>query len=95
MKVQIIGKSCRQSTNKNTGGIVIYTNLYFVQDFNDYEKTNGAVGNKCAVVNTSLDCSSVSVGDVCNFDYGPTGYRNKDGSEQMRLLGVEVLGKAK
>ena len=95
MKVQIIGKSCRQSVNQQTGAVRIYTNLYFIKDFSDYEKQNGAIGNKCDQVNTALDCSNISVGDVVNFDYGPTGYKNKDGSDQMRLLEIELLGKAK
>lgn len=95
MKVQIIGKSSRQATNQNTGVTRIYTNLYFVSDFTAAEKEQGCIGNKCDKVNTAIDCSNVSVGDLVNFDYGPTGYKNADGSDQIRLLDIEVLGKAK
>lgn len=95
MKVQIIGKCSRQFVNQSTGAIRIYSDLYFIKDFSDYEAQNGAVGNKCDKVNTSIDCTKISVGDVVNLDYGPTGYKNKDGSDQMRLLEIELLGKAK
>ncbi len=95
MKVQIIGKSSRQVTSQHTGVTRVYTNLYYVSDFTSAEKESGCIGNKCDKVNTSLDCSKISVGDLVNFDYGPTGYKNADGSDQIRLLDIDILGKAK
>lgn len=95
MKVQIIGKSSRQVTNQQTGVTRVYTNLYFVSDFTHAEKESGCIGNKCDKVNTTIDCSKISVGDLVNFDYGPTGYKNSDGSDQIRLLEIDVLEKAK
>ena len=91
MKVTELGLKTKEYVNQQTGIRRFYTDLFFKQDFTDAEKRNGSVGEKCGAVTTTLDCSGILPGDVANLDYGPTGYRNQDGSEQIRLLGIEVL----
>lgn len=95
MKVQILGKITRPYTNKTTGEVTNFTNLFYQTNFLENELKAGAVGYKVDKVNTSLDCSKIGIGDVVNFDYGPTGYKNPDGSDQIRLQAIDVLEKAK
>lgn len=95
MKVQILGKITRPYTNKNTGEVTQFTNLFYQTNFLENEVKAGAVGCKVDKVNTSLDCSKISIGDVVNFDYGPTGYKNADGSDQIRLQAIDIVEKNK
>lgn len=95
MKINIIGKTARQSVNQNTGAIRIYTNLFYYTDFSDYERQNGADGFKVGTINTSLDCSKVSVGSWYNANYEPTGYTTKDSNgnniPQFALCSLEPI----
>ncbi|MBP3422119.1 MAG: hypothetical protein J6K37_07615 [Lachnospiraceae bacterium] len=95
MKVQILGKHTRPYTNTNTGEITHYTDLYYQRNFLENEVKAGAIGYKTDKINTSLDCSKIGVGDLVNFDYGPTGYKNKDGSDQIRLQSIDIIEKNK
>ena len=94
MQIEVIGLSRRESTNKNTGAITVYTNIYGYQDFSDYEKKNGAQGFKCVTVNTSQNTSHVNVGDRINANYEPTGFTDKNGSPQFRISSIDVVVKA-
>ena len=95
MKVQILGLSTRMVTNKDSGVIRYYTNLYYQTNFLQSEIDSGARGIKCDKVNTAIDCSLFNPGDVVNFDYGPTGYKNQDGSDQIRLQSIDLVEPAK
>lgn len=95
MKVQILGMRTRQYANKDTGVIRYYTDIYFQTNFLQNEVEAGARGFKCDHVNTTYDCSKFNPGDVVNFDYGPTGYKNQDGSDQIRLQSIDLIEKAK
>lgn len=95
MKVMAIGVKSREYVKKETGERRIYTDLFFQQDFTEAEIREGSRGKKCGSISTTLDCSGIMPGDLLNLDYGPTGYRNQDGSEQIRLLGIDILQQKK
>lgn len=95
MKVQILGLKSRVYVNPESGQKRVYTDIYFQAPFLQNEVDNGARGIKCDHLNTTIDCSSFDPGDVVNFDYGPTGYKNKDGSDEIRLQTIDLVEKAK
>lgn len=95
MKVQILGLSTRSVKSRDTGVVRYYTNIFYQTNFLQSEIAAGARGIKCDKINTAIDCSGFNPGDVVNFDYGPTGYRNPDGSEQIRLQAIDLVEQAK
>lgn len=95
MKVQILGLKSREYVNPQTGVRRWYTDIFYQMPFAKNELDSGAMGVKCDHVTTTFDCSGFSAGDVVNFDYGPTGYKNQDGSDQIRLLSIDLLEQAK
>lgn len=94
MKVTILGISRRKSEDKN-GRHVTYSNVYYSEPFDEYAETNGeCTGVKCGNVNTGLDTSALFVGDVVNLDYAPSGFTDRNGSPQFRLVAIDLLKKA-
>lgn len=91
MKVEVLGVKSREYVKKETGERRVYTDLYFQQNFTEVESKEGSRGKKCGGISTTIDCTGVMPGDIINLDYGPTGYKNQDGSDQIRLLGIDII----
>lgn len=90
MKVTIIGMAKRNSEDKQ-GRKVVYTNLFYTEDFDDYTKRSQITsGTRCGSVNTSLPTDSLMVGNTVNLDYAPTGFE-RNGQPEFRLQNIEVV----
>ena len=95
MKVKLIGIMRRETTTK-TGQPVTYSTLHFSKAFDEYSKQNSVcLGLTAGSVQTTLDTSFFKDGDEVNIEYEPTGFKDRNGSEQFRIADIYLAKQPK
>lgn len=95
MRCQVVGISRRQSTNKQTGQVSVWSSLYCLRPFSDYDIERGAQGYMASTVNTRKDTTHIHVNDQISINYEPTGFRDKNGSPEYSVASIDVINEKK
>jgi hypothetical protein len=91
VKVEIVGKRTSPNIDKETGELKGYfTELHYVElkDIKPQNKTEVCLGRRAGSINTSMDVSSIEVGENYDLDFD---IRTYQGTSRKSLVDFEVI----